>query len=131
MKLKTCLLVCAAALTLHGCIPFYGGYNEQNLYAPGGALADKDEGSMVLASANETSLNAMFPKGTSKAAVMQGLGNPMSSTTSSDGTSSQVFSHTFTSYSRKTVQMQMATMTYDKSGNLDKVTFSNTVNNWQ
>jgi hypothetical protein len=62
---------------------------------------------------------------------VQGLGNPMSSTTSSDGTSSQVFTHTFTSYSRKTVQMQMASMQYDKSGNLDKVTFTNTVNNWQ
>lgn len=130
MKLKVWVAISATAIMLSGCVPYYAGM-EQNMYAPGGALADKNEGAMALASATESSLNTMFPKGTSKAVVMQTLGNPVSSSTSSDGTSVQVFSHTFTSYARKTVQMQMATMEYDKSGTLSKLTFTNTTNTWQ
>jgi hypothetical protein len=129
MKLKMIALVGSLSLAVGGCIPYYGGY-EQNLYAPGGALADKHEGSMQLASATEASLNTMFPKGTPKANVMQGLGNPMSSSTSSDGSSSQVYTHSFTSYSRQTVDMQTAVMEYDKNGLLSKLTFTNTNSRW-
>lgn len=129
MKHLKVALVCAAASLLGGCVPYYAGY-EQNMYAPGGALADKHEGSMVLASVTETSLNAMFPAGTPKANVMQSLGNPMSSSSSSDGTSSQVYSHTFTSYARKVVEMQTAVMEYDKAGLVKKITYSNTTSTW-
>ena len=63
-------------------------------------------------------------------AVMQSLGNPMSSSSSSDGTSSQVYSHTFTSYARKVVEMQTAVMEYDKAGLVKKITYSNTTSTW-
>jgi len=122
-------VICTAAVLLGGCVPYYAGY-EHNLYAPGGTLADKSEGSHVLAGATEASLNAMLPAGTSKSVVMQVLGNPFSSTSSSDGSSAQTFSHTFTSYSRKMVQMKMAIVEYDAGGLLKKLSFTDTTSTW-
>lgn len=129
MTIKQAVVILALSSVVGGCVPYYAGY-EQNMYAPGGALADKNEGPAILASATDASLAAMFPKGTQKAAVMQLLGNPMSSSTASDGTSTQMFSHTFTSYARKFVEMQMLMVEYDTKGEVSKVTLTKTNNTW-
>lgn len=112
-----------------GCVPFYSGY-EQNMYAPGGALADKNEGPAILASATDASLAAMFPKGTQKAVVMQALGNPGTSSTSTGGKSTQMFTHNFTSYARKTVEMQMLMVEYDEKDTVSKLTLTKSNNKW-
>jgi len=128
MKIKTSVVLLALA-GMGGCVPYYAGY-EQNMYAPGGALADKQEGPAILASSTDASLNAMFPKGTQKTVVMQALGNPMTSSTSTDGKSSQVYMHTFTSYSRKMVNTNMLTVEYDKNGGVSNLTLSKSNSTW-
>ncbi len=130
MKLKLSAAIILASTALSGCIPFYSGYSEANMYAPGGALADKSTGSPLLASATEASVNTMFPKGTSKAVVMQQLGTPTSSSTSSNGTSSQVYTYSFTIYQRKFVQSQTVIMQYDKANLLTRVDFSTSKSTW-
>jgi hypothetical protein len=130
MKQRMSVAIILASTVMSGCIPFYSGYNESSMYAPGGALADKATGSPVLATATETSINTMFPKGTSKSVVSQRLGAPNSSSTSSNGTSSQVYTYSFTSYQRKSVQAQTVIMQYDKSDLLTKVDFSTSTSTW-
>ena len=129
MKLKGFVVMLALSGMVGGCVPYYAGY-EQNLYAPGGTLADKNEGPAILASATDSSLAAMFPKGTPKTAVMQVLGNPVTSSTSTDGKSTQSFSHSFTSYARKLVEMQILTVEYDKSGGVSNMTLTRSSNTW-
>ncbi|MGB3289120.1 MAG: hypothetical protein WBA83_07600 [Burkholderiaceae bacterium] len=133
MKIKRFAVVLALSGVAGGCVPYYAGYDNmytQNMYAPGGQLADKNEGPMLLASATDASLAAMFPKGTSKTAVMQVLGNPLTSSTSSGGKSTQTFTHTFTSYARKLVEMQMLTVEYDSQGMVSGLTLTKSSNTW-
>jgi|LNFM01.2.fsa_nt_gb outer membrane protein assembly factor BamE (lipoprotein component of BamABCDE complex) len=131
MNKLTLTALIAAGLSLAACVPMYDySYNESAMYAPGGQLADKHEGSMILVSATDQSLNAMFPKGTSKAQVMQALGNPASSSTVSDGTSNQVFSHSFTSYRMKNIQMETLIVNYDKTGAVSMLTLSKSNSTW-
>ena len=131
MNKLTLTALIAAGLSLAACVPMYDySYNESAMYAPGGQLADKHEGSMILVSATDQSLNAMFPKGTSKAQVMQALGNPASSSTVSDGTSNQVFSHSFTSYRMKNIQMETLIVNYDKTGIVTTLTLSKSNSTW-
>lgn len=131
MNKLTLTALVAAGLSLAACVPMYDySYSEAALYAPGGQLADKHEGSMILVSATDQSLNAMFPKGTSKAQVMQVLGNPASSSTVSDGTSNQVFSHNFTSYRMKSIQMETLIVNYDKTGTVTTLTLSKSNSTW-
>ncbi len=129
MTVKGLVVILALSGMVGGCVPFYAGY-EQNMYAPGGALADKNEGPAILASATDASLAAMFPKGTQKTAVMQVLGNPMTSSTSTDGKSTQSFTHSFTSYARKLVEMQILTVEYDKKGGVSNMTLTKSSNTW-
>ncbi len=131
MKQLTVAALVAAGFTLAACVPMYDySYNESAMYAPGGALADKHTGPLILASSNDVSLNAMFPVGTAKAQVMQALGNPASSSTSTGGTSSQVFSHNFTSYRMKSVQIETLIVEYDKADKVSKLTFSKSNSTW-
>ncbi|HUG57089.1 MAG TPA: hypothetical protein VL002_02500 [Candidimonas sp.] len=129
MTVKGFAAILALSSIVGGCVPYYAGY-EQNMYAPGGALADKNEGPAILASATDSSLNAMFPKGTQKTVVMQALGNPGSSSTSTDGKSTQSFTHSFTSYARKLVEMQILTVEYDKKGGVSNMTLTKSSNTW-
>lgn len=112
----------AAGILLSGCMP--------DFYAPGAALADKHEGPMMLATATSESIAAMFPKGTTKAQVVQVLGAPHTSTNSSDGSSTHLFSHNFTSYERKFVQVQTLVVEYDSGGAVQKTTLSNSNSSW-
>jgi|SRR5690606_20536739 hypothetical protein len=133
MKIKEFAVILGLSGMVGGCVPYYAGYDNmytQNMYAPGGQLADKNEGPMLLASATDASLAAMFPKGTNKTAVMQVLGNPLTSSTSSDGKSTQSFTHTFTSYARKLVDMQILTVEYDKQGGVANLTLTKSSNTW-
>ena len=131
MNKLTLTALIAAALSLAACVPMYDySYSEAAMYAPGGQLADKHEGAMILASATDASIAAMFPKGTNKAQVMQALGNPTSSSTVSDGTSVQVFSHNFTSYRMKTVQLETLVVEYDRASTVSKLTLSKSTNTW-
>lgn len=109
-------------VSLGGCV--YGGYNEAALYAPGGALQDKHDGPVVLASSTNESVNAMFPAGTPRARVMQVMGNPTTTTTNSDGTTVQVFMHSFTSYARKFVETEMLAVTYDPKSEVKSLQFT-------
>jgi outer membrane protein assembly factor BamE (lipoprotein component of BamABCDE complex) len=131
MNKLTLTALIAAALSLAACVPMYDySYSEAAMYAPGGQLADKHTGPIILASATDSSIAAMFPKGTSKAQVMQALGNPTSSSTVSDGTSNQVFSHNFTSYRMKSVQVETLIVNYDKAGNVSTLTLSKSNSTW-
>lgn len=131
MNKLTLTALIAAGLSLAACVPMYDySYNEAAMYAPGGQLADKHEGPMILVSATDQSLNAMFPKGTSKAQVMQVLGNPASSSTVSDGTSNQVFTHNFTSYRMKMVQIETLIVEYDRANSVAKLTLSKSNSTW-
>ncbi len=131
MNKLTLTALIAAGLSLAACVPMYDySYNESAMYAPGGQLADKHEGPMILVSATDQSLNAMFPKGTSKAQVMQALGNPASSSTVSDGTSTQFFTHNFTSYRMKSVQIETLVVNYDKTGAVSILTLSKSNSTW-
>lgn len=129
MKKFALVALAVSFVTVAGCVPV-PMYEEQSLYSPGGALADKHTGPMVLAGANEATLSAMFPKGTQKSQVMQALGVPATNSTSSDGTSLQLFSHTFTSYRRKLVQSEMLTVHYDKNNAVSTITVSSSSNTW-
>jgi outer membrane protein assembly factor BamE (lipoprotein component of BamABCDE complex) len=121
----------AAGLSLAACVPMYDySYSEAAMYSPGGQLADKQEGPVILASATDSSLAAMFPKGTNKAQVMQALGNPASSSTVSDGTSVQMFNHSFTSYRMKSLQAETLIVEYDRANTVTKLTLSKVTNNW-
>jgi outer membrane protein assembly factor BamE (lipoprotein component of BamABCDE complex) len=129
MGIKSFGVILALSGMVSGCIPLYAGY-EQNMYAPGGTLADKNEGPAILASATDASLAAMFPKGTKKAVVMQTLGNPQTSSTSTGGKSTQLFTHTFTSYARQVVDMQMLMVEYDENDAVSKLTLTRSNNKW-
>lgn len=126
-KFVTVSAVLLCGLVLNGCVypdPTY------NMYAPGGALADKSEGPMILASADDNMLKSMFPIGTGRDRVMQSLGVPKTTASNSDGTTVQVFSHTFTSYQRKVVQMSMLTVTYDPEGKVKSTALTKTNSTW-
>ena len=130
MKKTIALAVLAASfITVAGCVPV-PMYDEQSMYSPGGALADKHQGPMVLSGATEATVNAMFPKGTQKAQVMQVLGAPTTNSTSSDGTSSQMYSHSFTSYRRKQVQSEALMVQYDKNNAVSALTLTTSNNSW-
>ncbi len=131
MNKLSLIALSAAGLSLAACIPMYDpSYHEAAMYSPGGALSDKHEGSMILVSATDSSIAAMFPKGTNKAQVMQVLGNPTSSSTVSDGTSHQMFQHTFTSYRVKSLQSETLLVEYDRANTVAKLTLSKTTHNW-
>jgi hypothetical protein len=124
---KALLMSLALTAVLSGCYSLnpYAG-----LYAPGGELADKHEGPLLLADITDESINAMFPKGTQKAQVMQVLGTPGYSSSSTDGLSLQTFTHIFTSYERETVDVQSVTVEYDATGAVAKLTLSRSNNSW-
>ncbi len=121
------VVVAIGLLFSAGCVPMM--YDEASLYAPGGALADKNEGPQVLATATDASVAVMFPKGTPQSQVMQVLGNPMT-TSVSDGIVVQTFSHSFTAYQAQYVQIESLTVQYDKKGTVSKLTFSKSTNHW-
>ncbi|WP_428247272.1 hypothetical protein [Ferrovibrio sp.] len=126
-KFVTVSAVLLCGLVLNGCVypdPTY------NMYAPGGALADKSEGPVILASADDNMLKTMFPVGTGRDRVMQSLGVPKTTSSNSDGTTVQIFSHTFTSYQRKVVQMNMLTVTYDPEGKVKSTALTKTNSTW-
>jgi hypothetical protein len=121
-KLLVGVLV-AAGLSLGGC--YYGGYDTTaSLYVPGGALADKHEGSMVLATAATESLNAMFPAGTPRSRVMQVMGAPSTETANSDGTTSQAYMHSFSAYARRFVETEVLNVTYNAKSEVKSLQFS-------
>lgn len=132
--LLTAAALVAAGATLAACVPMYdysyNPYNESAMYAPGGALADKHTGPMLLASSTDASLAATFPTGTPKAQVMQALGVPTSTSTTSDGTSAQVFSHNFTSYRMKSVQISTLVVEYDRAEKVSKLTLQKSNSTW-
>lgn len=130
MTKLTLAALLGAGLTLAACMPYDYGYNEAAMYSPGGALADKHTGPILLASSTDASLDAMFPKGTAKSQVLQVLGNPASSSSSSDGTSNQIFSHNFTSYRMKSVQIETLIVEYDRANTVQKLTFSKSTSTW-
>ena len=109
----------SSGLLLGACVPSY--YSEANLYAPGGALADKHEGPQLLGSVDANSIKAMFPIGTPRDRLAQTLGNAMTNTSNSDGTTSQVFMHSFTSYSRKFVETEILSVVYDDKALVSKL----------
>lgn len=121
------VVVAIGLLFSAGCVPMYD--TEASLYAPGGALADKNEGPQILATATDASVAAMFPKGTPQSQVMQALGNPMS-TSISDGIAVQMFSHSFTAYQAKYIQTESLFVEYDKKATVAKLTFSKSTNHW-
>ena len=104
---------------MSGCVPSY--YSEASLYSPGGALADKHDGPQLLASVDANSVNAMFPAGTPRDRLAQALGAAMTNTSNSDGTASQVFVHSFTSYSRKFVETEILNVVYDNKAQVSKL----------
>ncbi|SIS36899.1 Outer membrane protein assembly factor BamE, lipoprotein component of the BamABCDE complex [Insolitispirillum peregrinum] len=112
------------ALATSGCMPYDPYY--ANPYAAGGALADKDEGPAMLANVDETSIKALIPVGTPKERVVQMLGAPLSTSALSNGKTAHVYSHTFTSYSRRFVDMQMLNVEYDASGKVSTTTLTKT-----
>jgi len=106
-------------------------YSEADLYAPGGALADKREGPELLATATDSSLSAMFPKGVAtQAQVMQALGVPGATSSTSDGTSVQVFTHSYTAYQARYVQIESLAVEYDHKGTVSKLTLTKSSNRW-
>ncbi len=126
-KIVTVGTLLLGGFVLNGCVypdPTY------NMYAPGGALADKSEGPAILASADDNLLKTMFPAGTGRDRVMQLLGVPMSTSSNSDGTTVQIFSHNFTSYQRKIVQINMLTVTYDPEGKVKSTSLTKTNSTW-
>ncbi|MCW2237694.1 hypothetical protein [Azospirillum canadense] len=130
MKKSIALVALAASfIAVAGCVPV-PMYDEQSMYNPGGALADKHQGPMVLSGASEATVNAMFPKGTPKSQVMQVLGAPTTNSSSSEGTSSQLYSHTFTSYRRKQVQSEALMVQYDKNNTVSALNFSTSNSSW-
>jgi hypothetical protein len=109
----------SSGLLMSGCVPTY--YSEASLYAPGGALADKHDGPQLLASVDANSIKAMFPAGTPRDRLAQALGTAMTNTSNSDGTTSQVFMHSFTSYSRKFVETEILNVVYDDKAQVSKL----------
>jgi outer membrane protein assembly factor BamE (lipoprotein component of BamABCDE complex) len=109
-----------------GCMP----YDDSDLYAPGGALADTNSGSMVLASATDSSVAAMFPKGMAKSQVVQILGQPDSQTNSSNGLSQQIFMHHFISPMKQNLATEVLSVEYDKNDKITKTDFSQTKTKW-
>jgi hypothetical protein len=108
----------------------YPEYSEANMYAPGGALADKHVGTMSLDGATEVSITSLVPVGTTKSQVRQTLGSPASTAMNTDGTSSEVFTHTFTSYQNKLIRMETLAIEYDASANVSKTTLTHTNSTW-
>ncbi len=126
-KIAMVAALLVGGLVLNGCVypdPTYG------MYSPGGALADKSEGPVILSSADDNMINTMFPAGTGRERVMQSLGVPKTTSSNSDGTTIQVYSHTFTSYQRKFVQVNMLTVTYDPQGRVKSTSLSKSNSTW-
>lgn len=126
-KIVTVAALLLGGLVLNGCVypdPTYG------MYSPGGALADKSEGPVILSSADDNMIKTMFPTGTGRDRVMQSLGVPKTTSSNSDGTTVQIFSHTFTSYQRKFVQVNMLTVTYDAESKVKSTSLSKSNSTW-
>ncbi|PWC86562.1 hypothetical protein TSH100_12395 [Azospirillum sp. TSH100] len=129
MKKLAFVALFVSGVAVSACVP-PTMYDEQAMYRPGGALADKQSGPAVLANINDAAVNAMFPKGTQKSTVMQSLGVPMSTSTSSDGTSTQTYMYSLTSYQRKIVQSNVLTVKYDRNNAVETLTLSASNNTW-
>jgi hypothetical protein len=98
---------------------------EEDLYLPGGALADKVEGPAVLATATAESIGVMFPVGkTSQAQVRAALGTPSFVTQSSDGTSLDMFSYQYTQFRAQRIRSASLSVTYDANRIVKETTFS-------
>lgn len=126
-KIVTVTALLLGGLVLNGCVypdPTYG------MYSPGGALADKSEGPVILSSADDNMIKTMFPAGTGRDRVMQSLGVPKTTSSNSDGTTVQIYSHTFTSYQRKFVQVNMLTVTYDTESKVKSTSLSKSNSTW-
>ena len=52
------------------------------------------------------------------------MGNAMTNTSNSDGTTGQVFMHSFTSYSRKFVETEILNVVYDDKAQVSKLEFT-------
>ncbi|TCT03766.1 hypothetical protein [Paralcaligenes ureilyticus] len=120
MKLRTTISALCACIALTGCNAIFETIATQ----PGNALADKQAGTVQLATATQESLTRMFPIGTDKAAIIQALGEPQTTTNSSDGASQQFYSYTFTSHRQKLIASRTAAMEYDKASKLTKLTLT-------
>jgi hypothetical protein len=127
VKKLACTLLVGTGLGLGGC---YYPDPTIGMYSPGGALADKHDGPMILASANEATIAAMFPTGTTRDRVLQTLGAPATSVSNSDGTTAQSFMHTFTSYAQRYVKTEILVVTYDSAGVIKSTSLSASKNTW-
>jgi hypothetical protein len=87
-------------------------------------MADTVTGSPALANATNDSINSMFPVGTPKAIVMQTLGAPQGTTSSSDGTTVQNYDYMYTSYSQSFFRSRSLFVTFDKDNRVSNLSFS-------
>lgn len=132
-KLIVTLLLTSSALT--ACLPtdllYLGGDGvPDRYYEPGGELADKHEGAMVLANATQEQMLALVPVGMTKEKVIELLGSPKSVSQASDGSSVSVYSHTFTSYKQKFTKLEFLTITFGKDKKVSKADASVNSNRW-
>jgi outer membrane protein assembly factor BamE (lipoprotein component of BamABCDE complex) len=115
------------SLSLTGCAVMF---DEEDLYRPGGSLADKVEGPTILATATPESVAAMFPAGTAQVRVQQALGSPTTTIQNADGTVSESYTYTFTQYKAQRVTYNSLTVTYDKARKVKTTAFSAHQSKW-
>jgi outer membrane protein assembly factor BamE (lipoprotein component of BamABCDE complex) len=130
-KLVFALLFTSSTLT--ACLPmdFYGdGGIPGSYYEPGGALADKHEGPMILANATQEQMLALVPVGMTKEKVIELLGAPASVSQASDGSSVSAYRHTFTSSRQQFVKLEFLTITFGADKKVSKVDASVNSNHW-
>jgi hypothetical protein len=113
MKFLTLPFLILSMLLCSGCYSMY-----DNL------MADTVTGSPALANATDDSIKAMFPIGTPKTAVMQTLGVAASTSSDSDGTTTQSYNYCYTSYSQHIIRQRFLTVSYDKTDRVSKLSFS-------
>lgn len=62
--------------------------------------------------------------------VVQLLGQPQTNMQQSNGITTQVFTHSFTSYSRHLIDTQVLSMEYDAAGKVTKTSLTTSQSTW-
>lgn len=126
-NISSAILSATLVLTLSGCVT----YSEESLYSPGGALADKAEGPVLLSTATAESINAMFPAGkATQGQVQAALSRPQNVSQSSDGTTVEIYSYTFTSYKAQRVDSSTLSVVYDPQRIVKETRLMQNQNRW-
>lgn len=92
----------------------------ENSYKPGGALADKHEGTMALANLSNEQLLQLIPIGMDKSEVASKLGKPIRASQNGDGTSNELYRHAFNSYQHNISTYELLEITYNAQGKVIK-----------